>query len=130
MINSIKFCKDLIDMYIAKYPQLDVEIIVDIIDVVINRASSLYFNYDMVQEHPEFCIECGKCCENLGCSYFDGRHCMNYGSRFDACMEFPAYEINGETGIMTDPECHFACKLAEMVLDEEFERNMELFEID
>ena len=129
MINHIKFCKIMIDKYCKKYPQLDVEIIADIIDVVLNRAPESYFTYDDVQQNPEFCIKCGKCCEKLGCSYFKGKLCDNYESRYDACKEFPFYTINFDSGIMLDCNCNFSLKLAEMALDNKFKKNIELFEI-
>ena len=129
MINHIKFSLNMIQKYEKKYPQLPVDILTDIIDTVLNQAPGIYFTYEQVQEHPEFCIKCGKCCETLNCQYFDNKICMGYDSRFEACKEFPWYEINKETGIMLDPDCHFANKLAEMVLDEEIEKNIDLLDI-
>jgi hypothetical protein len=126
MINHVKFSLNMIRKYERKYPQIPTDILVDIIDVVLNQAPDSYFTYQQVQEHPEFCIRCGKCCENLGCSSFDGRLCAEYESRYDACREFPFYEINNTTGLMLDCECHFANCMAEKALDEEFERNFEL----
>ena len=130
MINHIRFSLNMIRRYEEKYPQIPTDILADIIDVVLNRAPDLYFTYEQVQEHPEFCIKCGKCCETLNCQYFDGRTCNPYDERFDACREYPFYEICNDTGLILDPECHFANRLAEMMLDIEFERNCELLSIE
>lgn len=130
MINHIKFCLQMIIKYEKKYPQLPLDILVDIIDVTLNRAPDNSFTWEQVQEHPEFCKQCGACCRTLNCKYFDGKLCTEYATRFDACVEFPWYEINGETGLMLDPGCQFAVKLAEMVLDEEIQKNIDLLEVD
>lgn len=130
MINHIKFCLDMIHKYEKMYPQMPSEILVDIIDVVLNRAPDNYFTYELVQEHPEFCEMCGKCCEGLACADFNGRTCDSYDSRFDACKEFPWYDINHHTGLMLDCECPFAGKLAEMILDEEFQKNSDLLSLE
>ena len=130
MINHIKFCLQMITKYEKKYPQLPLDILVDIIDVTLNRASATSFTWEQVQEHPEFCKQCGACCRTLNCKYFNGKTCDEYATRFDACVEFPWYEINGETGLMLDPGCQFAVKLAEMVLEEKKEKNIELLEVD
>ena len=130
MINHIKFNLNMIKKFEREYPQIPTDIMVDIIDMVLNRASSLYFDYGLVQEHQEFCIKCGKCCEDLDCEHFNGRTCDDYGSRFDACKEFPAYGILNETGLMLDCECRFANRLAEMILDEEFQKNIGLLYLD
>ena len=117
MINHIKFCLGMIHKYEKLYPQMPTEILVDIIDVVLNRAPDNYFTYEQVQEHSELCEMCGKCCEGLACADFNGRTCDGYGSRFDACKEFPWYDINNHTGLMLDCECPFARKLAERELN-------------
>ncbi len=130
MINKIKFNLNMIHKFEKNYPQMPIEILVDIIDVVLNRASSIYFNYEQIQEHPEFCIKCGNCCQDLNCEYFNGETCDDYDSRFDACKEFPSYEILNETGLILDCECHFANKLAEMVLNEEFQKNIDMLSIN
>lgn len=120
----------MIHKYEIQYPQIPTDILVDIIDVVLNRAPDIYFTYEQVQIHPEFCIKCGNCCEGLNCDDFNGKTCDDYDSRLDACKEFPWYEIVNESGLVLDCECHFANKLAEMILDEEFEKNYELLCID
>lgn len=126
MMNHIKFCKKMIDEYAKKYPELDVGIIADIVDTVLNRASENYFTWEQVQEHPEFCAKCGMCCKTLDCQYFNGKTCEEYATRFDACVEFPYYDINNSSGLMLDPSCQFAVKIAELVLDEEMQKNIEL----
>ena len=90
-------------------------------------APGQYFTYDMVQEHPELCDKCGACCEQRGepCKYFNGRTCDDYGARFDVCAEFPFYEINGEEGLMLDPGCNFALRLAEMQIDKDIKREID-----
>ena len=88
----------------------------------------MYFTYEMVQEFPEFCKQCGMCCVTVDCAYFNGRTCDEYATRFDACTEFPWYDINGETGLILDPNCQFAINLAEMMLDKEFRKLTDLFE--
>lgn len=120
----------MITKYEKKYPNLPLDILVDIIDMTLNRASDKYFTWEQVQEHPEFCKQCGACCRTLDCQYFNGRTCDEYATRFDACAEFPWYEINGETGLMLDAGCQFAVKLAEMVLEKEIQKNIELLEVD
>lgn len=130
MINHMKFCLQMIIKYEKKYPQIPLDILVDIIDVVLNRAPDNYFTWEQVQEHPEFCKQCGACCRTLNCQYFNGKTCDEYATRFDACAEFPWYEINGETGLMLDPGCQFAIKLAEMALENEIQKNIELLEVD
>ena len=130
MINPLKFNLNMIQKFEKKYPQVPTEIMVDIIDVVLNRASSIYFNYEQVQNHPEFCIRCGKCCQNLNCKYFNGKTCAGYDSRYDACKEYPSYDLLNDTGLILDCECNFAKRLAELVLDEEFQKNLRLLSID
>ena len=130
-INHIRVCKYFCDKYYDKYyPQLPVDIIADIVDVTLNQAPDNFFTWDMVQEHPEFCKQCGACCSTIDCKYFNGKTCDEYATRYDACVEFPFYDINGETGLMLDYSCHFSMKLAEMVLDKEFEKNLELLGVD
>lgn len=120
----------MIRKYERKHPQIPSDILVDIIDVVLNVAPDNYFTYEQVQEHPEFCEKCGKCCRNLNCSHFNGKTCDDYDSRYDACKEYPWYKIMNESGLMLDCECRFANRLAAMVLDEEFERNIRLLSIE
>lgn len=126
MINHVKFCKKMIDKYIKEYPELDSDIIADVVDVVLNRAPDSYFTWEQVQSYPEFCAKCGACCSTLDCQYFNGKTCDEYATRFDACVEFPFYDINNSTGLMLDPSCKFAIRLAELVLDVEMKRNAEL----
>jgi len=130
MINHIKFCQMMIHKYEKKYPDFPVDIIADIIDEVLNMAPDNYFTYEQVQKNPEFCKQCGACCRTLDCKYFNGRTCDEYATRYDACTEFPWYEINGETGLMLDPSCQFAVKLAEMVLDEKIQKEIDFLEVD
>jgi hypothetical protein len=131
MINHIRFCKYFCDKYHNKYyPRLSDDIIADIVDVTLNRAPDSFFTWDMVQQYGDFCKQCGACCATIDCRYFNGRTCDEYATRFDACVEFPFFEINGETGLILDPGCQFALKLAEMVLDNEFEKNLDLLEVD
>lgn len=130
MINHIKFSKMMIDKYLKLYPELGTDIVADIVDVVLNRAPDSYFTWEQVQDNPDFCKQCGNCCATLNCRYFNGRTCDEYATRFDACVEFPYYEINGETGLMLDPTCQFSIKLAEMVLDNEFRKNINLLSVD
>ena len=130
MINHLKFCFKMIQQYEKKYPQLPSAIIADIVDEVLNMAPDSYFTWEQVQEHPEFCKQCGACCATLDCQYFNGRTCDEYATRFDACAEFPWYEINGETGLMLDYGCQFAVKLAEMVLDKKIQEEIAFLEAD
>ena len=127
-INSLKF----LQKFIVKYDRvidLPTDIIADIIVTVLLDASERYFTYDMVQEHPEFCKKCGMCCRQRGveCEHFNGRTCNDYAARFNNCAEFPFYDIDGEKGLMLDPACNFAVKLAEMVLDEEMQKELDSF---
>lgn len=130
MINDIRFCLNMIHKYEEKYPQIPTDILVDIIDVVLNQAPDSYFTYEQVQDYPEFCIQCGKCCKGLACEYFNGKTCDIYDSRLDACKEYPWYVILNDSGLILDCDCHFANRLAEMVLDEEFEKNLDLLYLD
>lgn len=129
-INHLKFIKKMIDRYTIKYPQIEDDLIADIIDVVLMRASENYFTFEMVQDHPEFCKQCGECCKTINCKYFNGKTCDEYATRFDACLEWPYYEIDTDSGLLMDPACQFAVKLAEMVLDAEFQHNIDLLGID
>ena len=128
-INQLKFIKIFLDKFSEEYDCLPIDVIADIIVTVLIDAPELYFSYDMVQEHPEFCKKCGACCKqtrfrenNQSCEYFNGRTCDDYYARFDACAEFPYYEINGEAGLFLDPGCQFALKLAEKQLKQELTR--------
>ena len=60
-INPEKFILKMINKFDGKY-NLPHDILVDVIVTVLNDAPDLYFTYDMVQEHPEFCRKCGSCC--------------------------------------------------------------------
>ena len=128
-INHLKFIKKMLDKYSLKYPQLEDDLIADIIDEVLMMAPDIYFTYDMVQKHSEMCKQCGECCKTIDCKYFNGKTCDEYESRFDVCAEFPYYEINGEEGLMLDPGCQFALKLAELQLEKEIKHNIELLEL-
>lgn len=123
-INQLKFIKIFIDKFSQRYSDLPMDIICDVIITVLNDAPESYFSYDMVQEHPEFCKKCGACCKqrDVPCQYFNGRTCDDYYARWDACAEFPYYDIDGDEGLMLDPGCQFALKLAEMQLDKELKR--------
>lgn len=133
-VNQLKFLKKFLDKFTQKYSDLPIDIISDIIITVLIDAPDSYFSYNMIQEHPEFCKKCGACCSQatcpLGC--FNGRTCDEYYSRPEICAEFPYYEINGEEGLMLDPGCQFAVKLAEMQIEKEIqrERNFLLGDID
>ena len=48
MINHIKFSLLMIKKFEKKYPQIPIDILVDIIDVVLNCASDIYFDYGQV----------------------------------------------------------------------------------
>lgn len=126
-INSLKFLKIFLDIFIKRYQNLPIDIIADIIVTVLIDAPERYFTYDMVQKHPEFCRKCGACCKqrNEPCPYFNGRTCDDYYSRFDVCAEFPYYDIDGDEGLMLDPGCQFALKLAEMQIDKDLQREVD-----
>lgn len=127
-INSLSFLLKFIRKYDNKI-DLPTDIVVDIVATVLLDAPGQYFTYDMVQEHPEFCRKCGMCCRQRGveCEHFNGRTCDDYTARFNNCAEFPFYDIDGEKGLMLDPNCNFALKLAEMVLDEEMKKEIDSF---
>lgn len=127
-INSLKF----LQKFIIKYDReidLPTDIVADIVATVLLDAPEQYFNYNMVQEHPEFCKKCGMCCRQRGveCEHFNGRTCDDYVARFNNCAEFPFYDIDGERGLLLDPGCQFAMKLAEMVLDKEMQKEVDSF---
>ena len=128
-VNQLKFIKIFLDKFSKEYDFLPNDIISDIIVTVLIDAPEMYFSYDMVQEHPEFCKKCGSCCKqtrfkegNKPCEHFNGRTCDDYYARFDACAEFPYYEIDGDAGLFLDPGCQFALKLAEMQFVQELIR--------
>lgn len=127
--NHVKFVKKMCDKYIDKYKeQIPIGIILDIIETTLITVPDSYFSYDMVQEHPEFCKKCGLCCKTLNCKYFNGKTCDNYEARFHNCSEFPYYDIDNyefRQGLILDPSCNFAIKLAEMVLEKQFESYLE-----
>ena len=133
-INQLKFIKYFLDKFSKKYSDLPIDIISDIIVTVLIDAPETYFTYDMVQEYPEFCKKCGACCSQANCPLkcFNGRNCDDYYARPEECAEFPYYYINGEEGLMLDPGCQFALKLAEMQLEKEIirEKNFLLGDID
>ena len=130
MINQLKFDLKMLKRYEKKYSNLPTDILADIVDTVLNQAGYKYFNWEQVQEHSDFCKQCGLCCRTVDCQYFNGKTCDEYATRFEACKDFPWYEINDDSGITPDPDCNFAVKLAEMVLDKEFAYNMSLLEVD
>lgn len=130
MINHIRFCLEMIQKFERRYPQIPTDILSDIVDVVLNRAPALYFSYDQVQEHQELCAKCGNCCRTLNCRYFNGKTCDEHDSRYKACREFPSYDLNNETGLILDCECDFAVRLAETVLEKEFQKNIRLLSLD
>ena len=123
-LNQLKFIKKMLDKFIIEYPNLDPDIIADIIATILLDAPSQYFTYDMVQENPNLCAKCGACCKqrNVKCKYFNGRTCDEYATRYDVCAEFPYYEIDGEEGLMLDPGCKFAIRLAEQEIRKDIER--------
>ena len=127
-INQLKFIKICSEKFIDKNPELPKIVLEDIIMTVLIDAPGMYFSYDMVQEHPEFCKKCGSCCKQREqpCEYFNGRTCDDYYARWDMCAEWPYYSINGEEGLMLDPGCQFALKLAEMQLEKEIAKNKKL----
>ena len=125
-INSEKFILKMINKFDGKY-DLPHDILTDVIVTVLYDAPDQYFSYEMVQEHPEFCKKCGACCKQRGvnCKYFNGRTCDEYYTRHKDCAEFPYYEIDTDDigrGLQLDPNCNFALKLAEIVLDIELRR--------
>lgn len=130
-LNHIKFIKKILDRYHDTcYPTLSDDFIADVVSEVLQEAPDSYFTYDMVQEHPEFCKQCGACCGTIDCQYFNGKTCDEYATRWEACTEFPFYEIDYKAGLMLDPGCHFAMELAKMVLDEKFKGYIELLKDD
>lgn len=135
-INQLKFIKNMIERYRKRTAlnktNLNDDIIADIVVTVLKDAPEMYFTYDMVQEHPEFCKKCGACCRQRheDCPYFNGRTCDEYPTRHNNCAEFPYYEIDTDDlgrGLWLDPGCNFAVKLAEMVLDEEIKKQEDSF---
>lgn len=125
-INQLKFIKKMIDKFEGKY-DLPTDVLTDVIVTVVKDAPEMYFTYEMVQEHPEFCKKCGACCRQRheDCPYFNGRTCDEYVTRHRNCAEFPYYEIDTNgigRGLWLDPGCNFALKLAEMVIDVELRR--------
>ena len=121
----MKFCQKLIQKYIREYPNLSPDLIADIVDEVIIQVPNMYFNYELIQQHQEFCRKCGVCCRTLNCKYFDGKECLEWVTRPHVCSEFPLYD-NGEVGLSTDRGCRFAVKMAEFVLDKKIQEYGEI----
>lgn len=125
-INQLKFIKKMIDKYEGKY-DLPLDVLTDVIVTVLKDAPEMYFTYEMVQKHPEFCRKCGACCRQRHeeCEHFNGRTCDEYETRYKNCAEFPYYEIDTDgigRGLWLDPGCNLAIKLAEMVIDAELQK--------
>ena len=54
---------------------------------------------------------------------FNGRTCDEYYTRPEECAEFPYHYINsGEEGLILDPGCQLALRLAEMQIDKDIQR--------
>lgn len=125
-VNSLKFIKIFLDKFTKEYSELPKDIIADIIVTILMDAPENYFSYNLVQEHPEFCKKCGACCSQATCPLdcFNGRTCDEYSIRPDGCAEFPFFDINGEEGLMLDPGCQFALKLAEMQIEKDIKREI------
>lgn len=115
-INHLKFLKIFLDKYYREYPEIPTDIMADIVGTTLIEAPAVYFSYNMVQEHPEMCKQCGECCKqrNIKCKHFNGRTCDDYYNRGEECAEFPFYDINGDVGLWLDPGCQFAKNLADM----------------
>lgn len=128
-INHLYFCDKMIKKFMHKYDDLSVELICDIIEEVLLKASENYFSYNLVQDHPEFCKQCGACCKSINCQYFNGKTCDEYNTRFEACAEWPYYQIDSgsfDSGLMLDPYCNFALELASMKIDEQLKKYSDL----
>lgn len=123
-INHLKFLKIFLDKYSREYPDLPVDLISDIVGTTLIEAPGVYFTYNLVQEHPEFCKKCGQCCKqrNIKCKHFNGRTCDDYYNRGEECAEFPFYDIDGDLGLWLDSGCYFAKKLAEVKIKEQLEK--------
>ena len=130
MTNYIKFCLKMIQKHEKEYPDLPTDILVDIIDVTLNRAPALYFTREQVQNHQEFCIMCGKYCKYLDCKYFNGKTCYNHGVHYTFCKDYPLYDLEGNVALALDPKCNFAIKITEIVLDKEIKKNLDLLGVD
>lgn len=127
-INHIKFVKKFLDKYTQKHSDIEADFIVDIISQVLLEAPAYYFTFDLVQEHQEFCKMCGACCKarSIPCEFFNGKTCTEWATRPDYCAEFPFYDIDGDMGLWLDPGCQFALKLADMVIEDEINKNIAL----
>lgn len=125
MIDEEKFVLKCLDKFKQEY-DIEEELIEDIIRQVLIDAHDVYFSYDLIQENKNLCIKCGKCCEELNCEYFNGETCDNYDNRYDACKEYPSYDIINTRGLMLDPSCNFALNLAYNIIDDEINKNIEL----
>lgn len=130
-INHLNFVDKMIKHFSHQYNDLPLDLVCDIIEEVLLTASENYFSYNLVQEHPEFCKQCGACCKSINCEFFNGRTCDEYATRYDACAEWPYYEINTgdfDAGLMLDPYCNFAVELAIMKIDERLKEYRDLNE--
>lgn len=124
-INHLSFIDKMIKTFIRKYDGiLPTSLILEIIEETLLKYPENFFSYNMVQEHPEFCKQCGACCKSIDCEYFNGKTCDTYVTRPEACAEWPYYEINTgdfDAGLMLDPHCNLALELAIMKLTERLE---------
>ena len=133
-INHLKFINKMINKFIRLYPNLSINLIVDIIEEVLIKAPDNYFSYNMVQEHPELCKQCGQCCKNINfkCEHFNGRTCDEYATRYDACAEWPYYHIDTgdfDSGLWLDPHCAMALGLASLRINEKLKEYSDMYEM-
>lgn len=121
-INHLYFIDKMIKKFTKKYDDdIPIDIVIDIIEEVLLTASENYFSYNLVQEHPEFCKQCGSCCKTINCPHLENGICTEYATRPEACAEWPYYEIytdDFDSGLMLDPYCNLALELATLKIDE------------
>lgn len=118
-MNYIKFLKKNLDYYHKKYPEIDCDILSDLIEETL-ITYPLEFSYEFVQKNQELCVKCGRCCERtMDCSHYDKKtnHCEIWTKRPRICREFPYYNAKNRRGIYLADYCKFAEGLAKIVLD-------------
>lgn len=118
-VNHLRFINEMMKKYTWEY-DLPTDLIASIVEEVLLLAPDSYFTFNMVQDHPEMCKQCGQCCSTINCKYFNGKTCDEYATRYDACAEWPYYEVNSgdfDAGLMLDPDCALAIGLAQMQIE-------------
>jgi hypothetical protein len=126
--NYLKLLKELLDYYHNKFPDLDTDILADIIEEAI-VTTPIEFTYDYIQS-KDYCIRCGNCCSSMECEHLQHDEdnyklyvCDIWKDRWRECRDWPYIDIMNGRGIYLSPECDYIRRLIYEVLD----RRLELY---